>query len=125
MENILPLSSQINWNATWLYLNNNYKKSTSYTNFTLCHKKTFKIKSMLGILPTLSHLHSLYPTIYPNSYCITCNTFDGQLHWLLCPNSQTLNSTITNTIQQFFNYSWLDITTIQLQELYNKLTNHS
>lgn len=27
-------------------------------------------------------------------------------------------------IQQFFNYSWLDITTIQLQELHNQLTNH-
>ena len=80
---------------------------------------------MLGILPTLSHLHFLYPTIYSNSYCIICNTNDSQLYWLLCPNSQILHSTIINTIQQFFNHSQLDITTTQLQELHNKLTNHS
>ena len=80
---------------------------------------------MLGILPTLSHLHSLYSTIYSNSYCIICNKYDSQLYWLLCPNSQILSSTIVNTIQQFFNYLRLDITTIQLQELHNKLTNHS
>jgi uncharacterized protein YqfB (UPF0267 family) len=124
MENILPLSPLINWEATWLFLNNNHKRSTSYTSFSLCHEKTFKVKLMLGILPTLSHLHSLYPTIYPDKYCISCNTYDSQLHWLTCPNSHILNSTIINTIQQFFNNSRLDITTIQLQELHDKLINH-
>jgi len=80
MENILPLSSQINWNATWKYLNNNNKRSSLFTNFKLLQEKTFKIKLMLKILSTMLHFHSLYPLIYPNSNCSSCNRHENKVY---------------------------------------------
>ena len=124
MENILPLSSQINWNATWKYLNNNNKRSSLFTNFKLLQEKTFKIKLMLKILPTMLHFHSLYPLIYPNSNCPSCNRCENEVHWLMCPNISNLNTIISSTIQQFFHQTRLDITNSKLQELHTKLNNH-
>ena len=80
---------------------------------------------MLNSLPTLSHLHILYPTIITNTNCITCNIYESQVHWLTCPTPQILSSVISNTILQFFNSSRLDITHIQLQNLHTELNNHS
>ena len=80
---------------------------------------------MLNSLSTLLHLHLLYPTTITNTHCITCNVHESQLHWLTCPTSQILSSVISNTIQQFFNSSHLDIIYIQLQNLYTELNNYS
>jgi len=124
IENTIPIATQINWNATWAYLNNNNKRSSLYTNFKLCQDKAFKIKIMLNILPTLSHLHLTYPATFSNINCISCNAHEGQWHWLTCPNTPNLSFMMNDTIQQFFNSSRLEVTNTKLQELHNKLFNH-
>ena len=122
MNNIIPLSSQIDWNATWLYLNNNTKRTNNYTNFSLNQSKSFKIKILLNILPTLHHLNELYSNSFPHNNCITCQTPEHQLHWLLCPNPTNLTNIIIETISEVINNSSLDITQSQLQQLYHSLT---
>src|SRR5690349_2615177 len=123
-EKYYPLATQIDWNATWLYLNNNHKKSSSYTNFKLCQEKTFKIKLIFNLLSILPNLHSIYPQYFPNINYISCNSHESQMHWLTCPNASNLNTIITNTIQHFLQTSRLDITNTQIQELHDKLTHH-
>ena len=125
MNNIIPLSPQIDWNATWLYLNNNTKKTNNYTNFSLNQSKSFKIKILLNILPTLHYLHELYPDNFQHNSCITCQTPEHLLHWLLCPNPINLTSIIAETITKIINHSLLDITQLQSQQLYYSLTQHN
>jgi hypothetical protein len=126
MSNIILLSSQIDWNATWLYLNNNTKRTNNYTNFSLNQSKSFKIKTLLNILPTLHHLYELYPDSFQHNNCITCQAPEHQLHWLLCPNPTNLTSIITETISETINNNSLpDITQSQLQQLNHLLTQHN
>ena len=100
MNNIIPLSSQINWEATWIYLNNNTNRTSSYTNFTLSNSKSFKIKLQLNILPTLFHLHNLFPEVITSNSCITCHVPEHSLHWIFCPNSTLLTNLIQETITE-------------------------
>src|SRR5260363_159753 len=44
IQQIIPLTQQIDWNATWLHLNHNHKCTYNYTNFQLCSQKSFQIK---------------------------------------------------------------------------------
>ena len=98
IENTIPIAIQINWNATWAYLNNNNKRSSLYTNFKLCQDKAFKIKIMLNILPTLLHLYLTYSAAFSNINYISCNAHEQQWHWLTCPNTPNLSFTINDTI---------------------------
>ena len=41
IQHIISIATQIDWNATWLFLNNNHKSSYNYTNFQLCQSKSF------------------------------------------------------------------------------------
>jgi len=122
ISNIIPISSQIDWNATWLYLNNNHKRTYNYTNFQLSHSKSHKVKILLNILPTLTNLHTLYPQHFPDNNCITCNTHEHSLHWMLCPNPTKLNNIIQQTIHNTI--SSLDIPTHDLLDLQYTLTQH-
>ena len=121
MENIIPISHQIDWNATWLFLNNNHKRSYNYTNFQLSNSKTFHIKNLLNILPTLAHLHCLYPTTFNNNLCITCNKHEQNHHWLICPNNNILLSIIQQAIKDTFTQQVLDISVTELSALYHNL----
>ena len=121
LSNIIPISNLIDWNTTWLYLNNNYKRTYHYTNFQLSQSRSHKIKILLNILPTLANLHALYPTNFPTINCITCNIHEHPFHWLLCPNTSTLNNIIHQAILDNINTSLLDITTTDLQILQTRL----
>src|SRR5690349_13489685 len=87
-------------------------------NFKLYQEKTFKIKLMLDILFTIPHFHIVYPNIFLDINCIIYKNHKGYTYWLICPDLLDLKLTITNTIQKFFYSSKLDITTVQLHELY-------
>ena len=125
MNNIISISSQIDWNSTWLYLNNNTKCTNNYTNFQLNQSKSFKVKLLLNTLPTLFHFHKLYPQLINNANCITCNSLEHPFHWLTCPNTVNLSKVISESIITTITYRTLDISSIQLQELQYQLTQHS
>ena len=124
MNNIIPLSSQINWEATWIYLNNNTNRTSLYTNFTLSNSKSFKIKLQLNILPILFHLHNLYPEVITSNSCITCHASEHSLHWILCPNPILLTNLIQETIAETITHI-TDITTTQINKLQEILTQHN
>lgn len=118
IQNIIPISGHIDWNATWLYLNNNHKRTYNYTNFQLSQSKTFRIKNLLNSLPTLSHFHNLYPNIYTNINCISCNTYEHSYHWIICPNSTPISSIISQTITQTLTPNSIDLSEHQLSQLH-------
>jgi ribonuclease HI/endonuclease/exonuclease/phosphatase family metal-dependent hydrolase len=124
MNNIITRSKNINWNATWLFLNNNHKRSYNYTNFQLSSKKSFRIKNLLHILPTLSYSHNLYPSLFLNINCITCNQHEQPYHWITCPNNNKLLSIIHNAIINTINLASLEISNNQLQNLHHLLIHH-
>jgi ribonuclease HI len=124
MNNIITRSKNINWNATWLFLNNNHKRSYNYTNFQLSSKKSFRIKNLLHILPTLSYSHNLYPSLFPNINCITCNQHEQPYHWITCPNNNKLLSIIHNAIINTINLASLEISNNELQNLHHSLIHH-
>jgi ribonuclease HI len=124
VQDIVSLSEYIDWNATWLFLNNNQKRSNNFTNFQLSHSKSFRIKNLLSDLPTLNHFHQINPTIYPHQNCFSCNIPETELHWLYCSYNTSITLIIKTSIQEIITSSSLDISTPQLQELHNKLFTH-
>ena len=118
MNNIIPLSNQIHWNATWLFLNNNQKRTYNYTNFQLSSTKTFRIKNILNILPTLVHQHNLQPSQYIDITCNKCKQHEQFNHWMRCPNYNLLLSIIQNTIQNTISTQILKISNHELQNLH-------
>ena len=100
MNSIITSSKNIDWNATWLFLNNNQKRSYNYTNFQLSSSKSFRTKNLLHILPTLSYFYNLYPSFFPNINCITCKQHEQLNHWINCSNNSKLFSIITMQLQK-------------------------
>ena len=107
----IQISQHINWNATWLYINNNQKVSNFAHSFQSSTLKTFRIKLLTDELPTPHTLHRrnyLYPNI-----CHICQQTSSILHWTICPDSNLLFDLIQNSLQ-------LTITPSKLQ---NSLSN--
>jgi hypothetical protein len=125
MQNISYIFQYIDWNTTWLFLNNNQKRSSNFTTLQLSHQKSFWIKNLLNELPTLSHLHQLYPNTFTHNNCISCNNQENSQHWLFCSNNQSIHTLIFQTIQDFFTASLLNLSTQTIRELHNQLTAHS
>jgi hypothetical protein len=124
MQDIIPIAKYINWNATWLFLNNNQKRSNTFTNFQLSHSKSFRIKNLLLDLPTLNHFHQINSTIFSHQNCLTCNIPETKLHWLYCPRITPVTTIIQNSIQEIVNISLLEISVHQLQQLHRELIEH-
>ena len=124
IQHIIPIATQIDWNATWLFLNNNHKRSYNYTNFQLCQSKLFRINNFLPILPTLLYLNSLNPKHSKHTKCISCNQSESQFHWLFCTSYNNISQIIHNTITQFSFSDLSDITNIQIQQICTNLINH-
>ena len=100
MNQIISISNQINWNSTWMYLNNNHKRTYNYTNFQLSHSKSFRIKNILNSLPTLHNMHYLYSHIYNSINCISCNSHEQNIHWAICSNTISYYTILSQTISQ-------------------------
>ena len=118
------LYDQINWNSTWLYLNNNNKRSYKFTNFKLSKLKTFRIKLLHNELPTPSHLQKYYPNIIPNNKCFKCNQIDSELHWITNHNNNILQEIILLSVNEILNTANLEITQSQLYTLQNLIIHH-
>jgi len=116
MQNISHIFKYINWNATWLFLNNNQKRSSNFTTFQLSHQKFFWIKNLLNELPTLSHLHQLYPNIFTYNNCLSCNSQEDAQHWLFCSNNQSVHAIpyIVEGCNQICLYNSLNIVMIYI-----------
>jgi hypothetical protein len=119
------LYNQIDWNSTWLYLNNNKKRSHKFTNFKLSKLKTFRIKLLHNELPTPIHLHKYYPNLILNNKCFKCNQTDTELHWITKHNSNTLQEIISQSVTEILNTSNLEITQSQVHILQNLIIQHS
>jgi len=124
IQHIIPFSTSIDWQATWLFLNNNQKRSSSYTNFQLSSIKSFRIKNLLNILPTSTYLYNLYPNKFTKYTCPHCNQNDSYSHWLYCSNQPTLSNIIQNCITQIITAQSLNLDTIQVQQLQQSLLDH-
>jgi ribonuclease HI len=125
MNQIIPISSQIDWNSTWLYLNNNHKRSYNYTNFQLSHSKSFRVKNIINSLSTIHNLHYLYPHIFNTINCISCNSHEHSLHWVICPNTISYYTILSQTILDTIPHLLPDLSNHELLELQQKLLNHS
>ena len=114
----------IDWNATWLYFNNNQKSSNNFTNPKLNHLKSFKIKNLLNNLPTYSHLHSILPNIFPSPNCFHCNLPVSSTHWLTCQNTSLLNQIIHSAISKVTQSADTDLPPHQLSDLIRAIYTH-
>ena len=125
MNQIIPISNQIDWNSTWMYLNNNHKRTYNYTNFQLSHSKSFRIKNILNSLPTLHNMHYLYPHIYNWINCISCNSHEQNIHWAICPNTISYYTILSQTISQTIPHLLPELSNHEIFELKQKLLNYS
>ena len=91
-------ASEIEWNPTWHYINNNQKVTTKITSSKLNQMKAFRVKNLLNDLPTYYHLHTTFPKIYYAPTCFSCNNTDSTSHWLTCYDPQTLNKIVHSSI---------------------------
>jgi ribonuclease HI len=119
-----PFISDIDWNSTWLYLNNNSKRSNSTTSLKLNTAKAFRIKLLLNELPTLSQLHIHYPTLITTNQCTYCNQIDNTTHWMYCPNNTIISNIIKLVITETTQKLLSDISVSDKQLLASYLTNY-
>ena len=114
----------IDWNATWLFFNNNQKSSSNFTNPRLNHLKSFKIKNLLNNLPTYSYLHTIFPKILLSPNCFHCNLPVTSSHWLTCQSSTHLKQIIQSAISEVINNADTDLPSAQLSNLIQSIYTH-
>ena len=120
----LHFSHLIDWQASWLYFNNNQKISHNFTNFKLNYLKSFKIKFLLNILPTNFYFHSIYPSIFTSPNCFSCNSLDTSSHWYTCPSNTPLIQNINTAIHDIISNANLNLTPYQLNNLIYTISSH-
>jgi hypothetical protein len=114
----------IDWNATWLYFNNNQKSSNNFTNPKLNHLKSFKIKNLLNDLPTYSHFHKRHPSTFPSPDCFHCSTPTSPTHWLTCLNHQLLDQIIHTTISKVIHGAEAELPSCDPKDLIQTIHTH-
>jgi len=117
----LPISQYINWNATWLYINNNQKISNYSHSFYSSTLKSFRIKILLDDLPAPHILHRRNPS-YPNT-CHLCQQASEPLHWIICPTSEPLFQLIKDSLAHILSPNKLEITNLAAENLYTQIMN--
>ena len=117
-------SNIIDWNSTWLYFNNNQKRSYNFTNPKLNHLKSFKIKMLLNNLPTHSYFHSISPNIFPSSYCFQCNLPESPTHWYTCSHYNLLLQIIHLSISETISSFTLNFSHHELNYLIHTISSH-
>jgi len=111
--------NQVNWQATWLYINNNQKISNFSHSFQSSTLKSFRIKILSDELPAPHILHKRYPLCPPT--CHQCHQTSSHLHWTTCPSNQLLLSLIDTSLQHTFNSNTLDTTPNIITNLYHQI----
>jgi ribonuclease HI len=119
----LQFTDDIDWQSTWLYINNNSKRSNLSTNLKSNTIKSFRIKLLLNELPTLSRLHLHYPSLITTNQCNYCNSNDNSTHWLYCPNNSTLPNIINTATSQTLQKLLPDLPTFDTFLLTSQLLN--
>lgn len=113
--------SQIHWQASWLYINNNQKPSNFSHSFQSSTLKSFRVKILLDELPTPHTLNRRNSIISP--LCHFCHQTSSHLHWINCPTTEPIHNLITQSLQTILNSSTLNTshqTTLQIhQQIYN------
>ncbi|RIB14939.1 hypothetical protein C2G38_2193640 [Gigaspora rosea] len=117
----LPISQYINWNATWLYINNNQKISNYSHSFHSSTLKSFRIKILLDDLSAPHILHRRNPS-YPNT-CHLCQQASEPLHWIICPTSEPLFQLIKDFLAHILSPNKLEITNLAAENLYTQIMN--
>jgi ribonuclease HI len=115
------ISTKIDWQATWLYINNNQKISNFSHSFQSSTLKSFRVKLLLDDLPTPHILHKRNSS-YPN-ICHQCNQTSTSLHWVTCPSPQLLNNLITNSLSTILKPSTLNISQNTVFNLHQQIIN--
>src|SRR6185295_15465659 len=111
--------NQVNWQATWLYINNNQKISNFSHSFQFSTLKSFRIKILLDDLPTPHILHK--HNHLSLSICHQCHQISSYLHWTTCSSNQLLNSLIDISLQHTLNTKTLNTTLNTIINLYNQI----
>ena len=108
--------NQINWQATWLYINNNQKVSNYSHSFQSSALKSFRVKILLDELPAPHVLHRRYQSHPPT--CHQCGQVSSHLHWINCPSDQTLLSLINSSLHHVINTNTLDASDKSINDLH-------
>src|SRR6185295_4847074 len=111
--------NQVNWQATWLYINNNQKISNFSHSFQSSALKSFRIKILLDDLPTPHILHKRNHLSSP--ICHQCQQISSHLHWTTCPSNQLLSSLIDISLQHTLNTKTLNTTLNTITNLHNQI----
>ncbi len=111
----------INWPATWLYINNNQKISNFTHSFQTSTLKSFRVKILLDELPTPHNLHKRNSNFSP--LCHQCNHNSISLHWTTCPSTSHLNNLINSSLLSTLNTSTLDSTQNSILNLHQQIKN--
>jgi ribonuclease HI len=111
--------NQINWQATWLYINNNQKISNFSHSFQSSTLKSFRIKILLDELPAPHTLHKCYHSYPP--ICHQCQHISSHLHWTTCPSDQLLNNLINESLQHTLNITTLNTTSEIITNLHHQI----
>jgi ribonuclease HI len=124
-----PIRSNINWSATWQYINNNQKISNLTHSFQSSTLRSFRVKTLLDELPTPHILHKRYPSHSPN--CHQCNIISTPLHWVVCPSTSQIYNLINCSLNATLNTTTLDLSQNSIENLHsqiknlNSMTNHN
>jgi ribonuclease HI len=115
------ITSLINWQATWLYLNNNQKITNFSHNFQSSTLKSFKVKILLDELPTPHILHKRNSSYSP--YCHKCNQISTPLHWALCSTNQPIQNLIHTSLRATLNCNSLNTSLNIANSLHQQILN--
>jgi ribonuclease HI len=113
------IASNINWEATWLYINNNQKISNFAHSFHSSTLKTFRVKILLDELPVPHTLHKRNSSYSP--LCHQCNQTSSSLHWTLCPSTHTIYHLISNSLNCILNATALDMSANSVSNLHQEI----
>lgn len=80
------LSNQIDWQSTMRSLIKN-KITNKKTSSKQAAKNTFRLKTLLDMLPILEEMNDRYPNLYKNQPCLKCNNaIETSLYVFTCQN---------------------------------------
>jgi ribonuclease HI len=113
------IAPDINWEATWLYINNNQKISNFAHSFYSSTLKTFRVKILTDELPVPHTLHKRNSSFSP--FCHQCNQTSSSLHWVTCPSTQTVYHLISNSLKSILNTTNLDMSANLVSDLHTEI----
>lgn len=91
---------EIDWTRTLAIVHGAVKMSSRYSNISITANRTYHMKLITGMLPTLTKLHQRRPLIYKDNICIRCNTHvETNEHVWTCTAARETRQTIFTEAQ--------------------------